>query len=294
MSQREGLRRSSVASSALASIALASFTLASFALASFAAASLTACSGPVAEGATGTSLDEPFTGWSMPGVTLHRSCQEADDRSSCGVWGTDDATGGRLSGQELFARLPADTSAEVLASRAQDLLLGRAGHAPLGPDEAASSSFVSEEERSVITAPRLEAGVLVFYALEGEMHPTAMELRVDRTNANVTRTPVAELWVERAPATGDALCAPVVHCGCDDGCARVDRVMLPNGNERFRRLDGREPRILYRVAESGSLEPLNEPCTEACPPHAAPYTCTIEGASCTQSTAAPAATPAAP
>ncbi len=251
------------------------------------AATWLGCSGAQSEGA-GTAADEAFTGWSLPGVTLHRSCQEADDRSSCGVWGTDDASGSRLSGQELFTRLPADTSADVLASRAQDLLLGRSGQPVLGPEEAGASTFVSEGERTIIAAPRLEDGVLVFFALEGEMHPTAVELRIDRANANVTRTPVVELWVERAPSSGDPLCEPVVHCGCDDGCARVDRVTLPNGNERFRRLDGREPRILYRVAESGSLAALNEECTEACPPHAAAYTCTLEGAACTQSTAPPA------
>jgi len=251
------------------------------------------CSGAQSEGA-GTAADEAFTGWTMSGVTLHRSCQEADDRSSCGVWGTDDATGSRLSGEELFQRLPEDTSAEVLASRAQDLLLGRSGQEPLDPEAAAASSFVSEGERSVITAPRLEANVLVFFALEGEMHPTAMELRVDRQTSRITRTPVVELWVERADADDGPLCLPLVRCGCDDGCARVDRVTLPNGNQRFRRLDGRTPRILYRVESSGSLQALNEACEEACPPHAADYTCTLGGDACTQGPATPITTPASP
>ncbi|MBN8613270.1 MAG: hypothetical protein J0L92_21940 [Deltaproteobacteria bacterium] len=259
-------------------------------LVSIASVGLASCSGAQPEGA-GTAADETFTGWTMSGVTLHRSCQEADDRSSCGVWGTDDATGSRLSGEELFQRLPSDTSAAVLASRAQDLLLGRSGQEPLDPEAAATSSFVSEGERSVITAPRLEENVLVFYALEGEMHPTAMELRVDRRTSSVTRTPVVELWVERADADEGPLCLPLVRCGCDDGCARVDRVTLPNGNQRFRRLDGRTPRILYRVEGSGSLEALNESCTEACPPHAAAYTCTLDGEACTEGPPAPTATP---
>lgn len=250
------------------------------------------CSGAQSEGTSGTSADEAFTGWSLPGITLHRSCQEADDRSSCGVWGTDDATGARLSGEELFLRLPADTSADVLASRAQDLLLGRSGVPVLGPDEAAASTFVSEGERSVITAPRLEEGALVFYALEGEMHPTATELRIDREHASVTRTPVVEVWVARATATDGPRCEPLVRCGCDDGCARVDRVVLPNGNERFRRLDGREPRVLYRVEGSTAVGALNETCTEACPPHALAYTCTLVGDACTQ--AAPPAPTAVP
>jgi hypothetical protein len=241
-------------------------------LALAAAVGLAACSGAQREGQG--SNDEAFTAWSLPGVTLHRSCQEADDRSSCGVWGTDDASGARLSGVELFQRLPADTSADVLASRAQDLLLGRAGREALGPEAASASTLVTEAERSVITAPRLEGDVLVFYVLEGEMHPTAVELRIDRRSGTVERTNVLDVWVARASASGAPSCEPVVRCGCDDGCARVERVLLPDGSERYRRVDGGAHRVLYRVPASGSLEPVDEACTEACPPHAPTYSCT--------------------
>lgn len=247
-----------------------------------AAVGLSACSG--AQEQTQSGADEAFTEWTLPGVTLHRSCQEADDRSSCGVWGTDDASGARLSGLELFQRLPPDTSADVLAARAQELLLGRAGRSALSPELAATSQFVGEAERSVITAPRLEGDVLVFYVLEGEMHPTPVELRVDR-RGTVTRRNVTDVWVTNARASGAPSCEPVVRCGCDDGCARVERVLLPDGGERFRRLDDEAHRVLYRVPESGSLEPVDEACGEACPPHAATYTCTATPSGCVEGAA---------
>jgi hypothetical protein len=253
-----------------------------------AAVGLSACSGAQREGQSGG--DEAFTGWTLPGVTLHQSCQEAADRSSCGVWGTDDASGARLSGVEIFQRLPADTSADVLAARAQDLLLGRAGREALSPELAASSQFVGEAERSVITAPRLEGEVLVFYVLEGEMHPTPVELRIDRRGA-VTRRNVTDVWVASAGASGEPSCEPVVRCGCDDGCARVERVLLPDGSERFRRLDDDAHRVLYRVRESGSLEPVDEGCGETCPPHAATYVCTATPSGCVEG---PASAPPPP
>ena len=251
-------------------------------LALAAAVGLSACSGAQET----QRADEPFTGWTLPGVTLHRSCQEEDDDSSCGVWGTDDTSGARLSGAELFQRLPPDTSADVLASRAQDLLLGRAGRAALTPELAATSQFVGEAERSVITAPRLEGQVLVFYVLEGEMHPTPVELRIDRSG-EVSRRNVTDVWVAGAPASGEPSCEPLVRCGCDDGCARVERVLLPDGSERYRRVDDGARRVLYRVPASGSLGPLDEPCEEACPPHAASYACTDSPSGCVEGAASP-------
>jgi hypothetical protein len=245
-----------------------------------AAVGLAACSGAQRE--SQGSTDETFSAWSLPGVTLHRSCQQADDRSSCGVWGTDDASGARLSGIELFQRLPPDTTADVLASRAQDLLLGRQGSEALDPESASASSFVAEAERSVITAPRLEGDVLVFYVLEGEMRPTAVELRIDRQSGAIERRNALDGWVSRASASGPPSCEPVVRCGCDDGCAQVERVAMPDGGERFRRLDGGAHPILYRVPRSGALEPVDEGCGEACPPHAPSYTCTATPSGCVQ------------
>jgi len=252
---------------------------------------MAACSGTqdTNSGAGGTG-DDTFTRWTLEGVTLHRSCVQEQDDGSCGVWGRDDATGRRLTGQELFARLPAELDAATLAERAQDLLLGASGEPVLSPESAAEQRFVSTEERGAITAPRLEEGTLVFYALEGEMHPTAMELRVERASGSVTRQPVIEVWVERAPATETALCMPVVTCGCPAGCAPVDRVALPGGGDRYRRLDGQTPRVLYRVESTGSLEPLNEPCGESCPPRPADYACSAAGGGCVQGPL-PAATP---
>ena len=243
------------------------------------------CSGApsAASGATGGAGDEAFTRWSLPGVTLHRSCQQADDLDSCGVWGRDDATGQRLGGPELFARLPADLDATALAERAQDLLLGASGNPVLTQESASGQSFVSAEERSVITAPRLEDGTLVFYVLEGEMHPTAMELRVARDSGAVTRQPVIEVWVERAPAAEAGLCMPVTTCHCASGCASVDRVALPaGGGDRYRRLDGRTPRVLYRVEATGTLQALNEPCEETCRPEPVDYACAVTDGACAQ------------
>ncbi len=257
-------------------------------LGAFVSFGMAACSGAQdASTGTGGAGDETFTRWTLPGVTLHRSCLQEQDHGSCGVWGRDDTTGQRLTGEELFARLPAELDADALAERAQDLLLGASGEPVLTPESAAEQRFVSAEERTLIAAPRLEAGALVFYALEGEMHPTAMQLRIERASGAVTRVPVIEVWVEQAPATETALCLPVVTCGCPAGCAPVDRVALPGGGDRYRRLDGRTPRVLYRVESSGSLEPLNEPCGEACPPRPADYTCSAAGGGCVQGALAP-------
>jgi len=245
---------------------------------------MTACSGAQSEassGATGTA-DERFTRWTLAGVTLHRSCIQEQDDGSCGVWGRDDTTGQRLTGAELFARLPAELDPASLAERAQDLLLGASGEPVLTPESAAEQSFVSAEERTVISAPRLEGGTLVFYALEGEMHPTATEIHIERASGTLSRRPVIEVWVEHAPAAEGPLCMPIVTCGCPAGCAPVDRVAPPAGGDRYRRLDGQTPRVLYRVEASGSLEPLNQGCGEACPPRPADYACSAAGGGCVQ------------
>ena len=143
---------------------------------------------------------QAVTDWSMPGLTLYRRCALVQDDGSCDIVGVD-AHGTIVDGSTLFLRLGARPPDE-LAARAQDLLVGHAGLAPITPstDHATWGTFVSADEWGLIAAPRVDAGTLTYFAVIGEMHPVAQRIEVVLATGAVTRTHVADLIPARDPA----------------------------------------------------------------------------------------------
>lgn len=234
---------------------------------------------PTEDGLGGEST--PYTGFALPGLSLYRRCVSVPDHGTCSVYGVDGQSQ-TIPGPELFHRLGARPALE-LALRAHDLLLGESGQEPLRPgDDHASQRFVSEEEWSVIAEPVVEGGTLVFSTMEGEMHPQAMQLRIDLASLRIERTPVIDVWARSTPMAAEPSCEPLTECGCDVGCLRVAAVLLPGGRgTRYRALDPAHAQHFYvRAAEGGLLALADEECTEACPRHAPTYRCVAEGEAC--------------
>jgi hypothetical protein len=255
---------------------------------------LAACGGSQESGAgTGTGLPaslqtlgatgdvQGFTGWSVPGLTLYRHCMSIPDRSTCSIVAVD-GDGALVRGTDLWRRLPEGTPAER-AARAADVLLGEAGQEPATPESDRSRwSTIGAEEWSVVAAPALDGDALVFYFVEGEMDPSMNRIRLDLASGAVTRTPALDVWVETAPAGELPRCEPVISCGCDRGCLRVDVVHVPNGGDRFRPLDAdRRGVVHFRDPTTGALRQVaDEACEESCPPQRPTYRCELRGETC--------------
>ncbi|MCB9592594.1 MAG: hypothetical protein H6719_07670 [Sandaracinaceae bacterium] len=243
---------------------------------------------------------EPFTGWSVPGVTLYRVSFSVPDRSEASVIGLDDASGAVLRGPGLMRRIGARPPDE-LARRVFDVLLGQQGGAPITAEDR--GTLGTDAEWATVAPAHLEDGALVFFGWRGEMAPELVEHRVDTTTWEMSTRSATEVIVAsgRRAAVGGARCMPRSTCGCWSGCAAYQLVRAPGrspdeavfvavGEEdgplyaqrrHCTTLGGRETcarvcRVDSPTAQcDDAIVAEEEECTEACPPTEAPYHCEL-------------------
>lgn len=223
----------------------------------------------------GASAGEPFTRWQVTGLTLSRRCESVPDDSRCWVVGEE---GGReLTGAELFVRAADPTLAPgELARRAEDTIFQESGAEPVPPGGGARL-FVTAEEDAVVRAPRIEAGRLVYFRMDGEMSPRLEQVSIELESGAVTRTSASDLVALTAP--GEAACEPWATCGCELGCRAFTRVSLPSG-ERFRDDTGA---LWYRPEAGHPLRTaIDEACEESCPREPARRRCAVIEDACAE------------
>ncbi len=239
-------------------------------------------SGSSSNGGSEGAQRQDFANWTIPGLRLQTECIDVPDRSTCAVIGIDEDDH-EVRGADLWRRLPSGLSPRDLAIRAHGILLGEAHQEPLGSaTDRSTTSFVSEQEWTVIRDPMVEGGVLTFFTIEGEMHPTAMRVRVDPSGA-VTREQAIEIWAATVTPDTPASCEPISSCGCPQGCASVFLVEVPRQQGgRYRRADDATV-FYYRDEATGVLVlALEEECTESCRLAAPSYTCELRDGGCVQ------------
>jgi hypothetical protein len=250
---------------------------------------------------------EPWSGWSVPGVTLYRVSFAVPDRSESSIVGLDTENGGVLAGAALMRRIETREPA-LLASRAFDVLLASQGSQPLTPEQR--SSLGTDEEWAEVRPARIEGTVLVFWAFRGEMAPELVEHRVDTERWELTtRTAIDVIVASGRRATyGGERCLPRSSCGCWQGCARYEPVRVP-GRDRAEVLlvivgqeagglfvqrhdcttvEGRE--TCARICDADHPQATchdavvseEEGCSEACPPSEALYHCELVEGGCRQ------------
>lgn len=202
-----------------------------------------------------------------------------------------DSRGRLVEGPRLFARL-AEDDVNARTELAISVLLGEHGRSPLRPTDE-RPRYVPEAEWATVQAPRDEGGILVFFVLEGEMHPEVTEIRVRRDGTDLARRSAQDVLLAsgREVPIGPPRCWPVTTCGCYAGCVALVPTRVPNPlRTEFRAEDGRsygpaDPcegdrclRVCWADAPTASCEPAPvpaspEPCEETCLPTEAPYHC---------------------
>lgn len=245
----------------------------------------------------------PFSGWSVEGVALYRAAWAVPDRSTVRIVGVEgDAL---LEGPALMRRMGDGLGPADLAERALGVLMDRGMHSPLTPDDE-RTQFASEQEWTVVEAPRLEERTVVFYTFAGEMNPTLNEHRLDLDTMQVQSRPVSDVLVARGEEVvhGDARCVAIAPCGCWDGCVRAVSVQIPpEGEWAHRVVEGEYDGMLltqddschegtcFSVCRADSptahcdnyaFVPAELECGEACPPSEAPYHCDTYADRCEQ------------
>lgn len=232
------------------------------------------CGATTGGGAVGAET-QPFTQWTVEGLTLTRQCESVPDDSRCWVTGTD-ASGRTIDGAELFVRAVAEpgVAPEDMARRAECTVFAEAGAEPVAPG-LGERQFVSAAEDAVVVAPRIDSGRLVYFRMEGEMAPSLQRVAIDLlTGVVVERMSATDVVALTAP--GEAACEPTATCGCEHGCEALVRVTTASG-ERFRDESGH---LWYRPSVGHPLSRLDEAvCEESCPRLPAQRRCLmIEGA----------------
>lgn len=135
---------------------------------------------------------------------------------------------------------------------------------------------------TVVRAPIIEGGVLVFFVMRGEMSPSANEVRVELASARVSFASAMDLYVRTATPTAKR-CEPFAACGCPNGCVHVG-VLTAGGRERLRVLDGpRAGELVFRATAGHPVRTeADESCTESCPPAPAAWRCESAGDGCAE------------
>jgi len=241
-------------------------------------------------------------GWSVPGLRLFSV--ERDGPNPVGrrwVVGVEEASGDIVEGRALMARVRSEDPA-LLARRALSILLERHDLSPLRSGDARDEA-ISEAEWSLIVAPRVEGGELVFWALVEVSSASLREYRIDTDGWSVEWREAPEVLASGGgdETRGPSFCDAVARCGCWDGCERVQPVNDPHlrGRPGFRALEGslRGQRLVRSectgaacprvcaVAPAATcvaaLVPAEvETCEVSCPPGVAPLHCETSADDC--------------
>lgn len=248
-------------------------------------------------GNTGSELT-PFSGWSIPGVTLFRADSSHQDHSAVHVVGTD-ASGEMVRGVELM-RLLGDLPAQELALRANAILFPFAGQEPLSPGYA---NWGSAQEQALIREARVDDGSLCYFAIQGDMNPGIVQRCVQLSDYSVTTRFAFELILASGENVVDenTICIAHSSCGGWAGCIRAQRIQRPGDETRAYQvvesgliLEHREEclnGVCFEVCrgpgesahcDSGTFEALNVECTEAWPPSRADFHCETLADECRQ------------
>lgn len=264
-----------------------------------------ACSGPGCGGSASTAASVPralraraeheevvpYAGFTVPGLTLYRASGAVPDHGWSYVVGID-ADGNAVEGAALMGRLGA-LAPDVFAQRALAILLREEGSTPLTPEDP-RPSFATEQEWTIVRAPRDEGESVVFYVMAGEMAPSLDEVSVHRRTFAVTHRSAVDVLLARGETVAlHTTCRPFVACGCYDGCKRFTAVRVPPSGEVRYRIEGATTDALYAEAApctgarcarvcradvpDASCDPalirVDEECGEACPPSEASFHC---------------------
>lgn len=212
-------------------------------------------SGRGGAGAPSEEPPTPFSGWTIPGVTLFRLNSSRQDRSAVHIVGRT-AEGDSVRGPALM-RLVGDLPPQELALRANAILFPYAGHEPLSPGYA---DWGTAQEQALIHAPRVENGSLCFFGIQGDMNPGIVERCVQLSDFSVTVRNASEVILANGDNATDenTICIAHSSCGHWEGCVLAQRVQRP-GTET----------IAYQVVESGMIlehyeECLGGACFEVC------------------------------
>lgn len=235
----------------------------------------------------------PYDGFTVAGLRLYRASGSVPDHGWSNIVGID-GDGNLVERADLMRRLGA-LEPRVFAERALAILLGDTGHVPLQPGDE-RSPFSTEQEWSVITPPRREAGAVVFFQMRGEMHLALVEVRIDEATFTPTFRSATTVLVESGQKVrlGSPICYAVARCGCWSGCESMQRIQIPGsdvirfetttGAERVRYIEGpacdRDGclRVCRADAPSATCDPglVQDPpeqCGEACPERESPFHC---------------------
>lgn len=238
---------------------------------------------------SGGAETTPFSGWTVPGVSLFRTSRSMPDHTVTRITGVD-ASGDAVSGIELM-RLVGELSPRDLAIRANAILLTFTGQEPLSPGYA---DWGSTQEQALIREASVEDGTLCYFAIQGEMNPGIVQRCVQLSDYSVTTRSASELILAAGENVVDenTICIAHSQCGCWNGCVRAQRIQRPGNETQAYQVVGSST-ILERVEEclddtcfeicrgpgenahcdAGTFEEPNMECGEACPPSRADFHC---------------------
>lgn len=239
---------------------------------------------------------QKFDAWKVPGVTLYRITQSVPDHTSTSIVGIDAKTGEVVTGAVLVQRM-GSLPADELAKRMFGVALRDNGR-PLMPDET-DHMFATAQQWSVVEAPTIVDGTLVFYSFRGEMAPELGQYKIRLGTLAVTFTDADQILLARGETVtnGPVVCEPLQSCHCWVGCARFQMESVPGvpgtvwvrvgSGEQFVREDCKaEPcaRVCRADSPTANCDPAlverQLACDKSCPPSEAPYHCEAVGDDC--------------
>lgn len=239
---------------------------------------------------------EPFDKYRAPGLTLYGVRWTAMHTGSYSVVGVD-ASRRMVRGKALFLRMARERlSAFELARRAMGTVVGVSDRGDVTPlDRERCALFVAPKSRcAIVTPPRVEGGVLVFYSTRHRnMDDDALENRVTLATGEVTSITDLDLRLQRGETVevGESRCEAFTRCGAWEGCISVTPVIVSEGPTRWllRRDDAPrdaplleknercENRVCFEACEDETCRPAvstrDEICTRTHRPSRAPFHC---------------------
>jgi len=147
-------------------------------------------SGPPAPPVQPTEERQPFTEYTVPGVTLWTVSGPVEDHGWSSVVGVE-PNGHVLTGTQLFLRaVTPGLPPETVATRSKQTLGIEGGILHVAED---SGQFGSPAVKALIAPPSVTDGVLTMWMLVGEMSPRVSRVQVTLATGDVVRTDAQEL-----------------------------------------------------------------------------------------------------
>jgi hypothetical protein len=249
----------------------------------------------------------PFTGYTVAGVDLFEVNWEVMDAGSAFVVGLGQRDGKLVAGPQLFVRIARERlPAEELARRAHGLAVPKESSRDrilVSPAQCTGALFRPTGRCAVVEAPKVENGVLVFYAFRtSHMERFPVEHRVVLATGEHTMRTDLEIFRERGLPVdiGAAECRVMLVDGALPPTATHRRLDAESTTSYLTSVDKCEGRTCFvSFAEDGvyrldALAPLGETCARVARPSEAPFVCvqTVTNYEVTACTRAPRPPPA--